>query len=105
MGDKEQPWKKLVGQVFLGSEKFVACMLGLLEGKREIKEIPRSQRYPGRPPLNRLFADVQVGNRQQRNQRIAKAHIDYGYTLKKIADFLGVHYTTVSKAMVSRSGK
>jgi hypothetical protein len=25
--------------------------------------------------------------------------------LKKIADFLGVHYTTVSKAVVSRSGK
>jgi hypothetical protein len=34
MGDKEQPWEKLVGQVFLGSEKFVACMEGLLEGKR-----------------------------------------------------------------------
>jgi putative transposase len=99
MADKEQPWEKLVGQVFLGSEKFVARMQKLLGDKQEIKEIPRSQRYPGRPPLNRLFADVQVGNKQQRNQRIGEAHIAYGYTLKEIADFLGVHYTTVSKAV------
>ena len=105
MAGKEQPWEKLVGQVFLGSEKFVARMQKLLGDKQEIKEIPRSQRYPGRPPLSRLFGDVHVGNRQQRNQRIAKAHIAYGYTLKEIADFLGVHYTTVSKAITGRDVK
>ena len=96
---------KLVGQVFLGSEEFVARMQELLADKREIKEIPRSQRYPGRPSMGRIFADVRAGNRQQRNQRIAEAHIAYGYTLKEIADFLGVHYTTVSKAVGGRIKK
>ncbi|MDA8163943.1 MAG: transposase [Desulfobacteraceae bacterium] len=105
MAGKAQPWEKLVGQVFLGSEKFVTSMQELLEGKREIKEIPRSQRYPGRPSLNRLFADVPVGNKEQRNQRMGEAHVTYGYTLKEIADFLGVHYTTVSKAVPGRRGK
>lgn len=102
---KDKPWEKLVGQVFLGSEKFVARMQELLEGRQEIKEIPRSQRYPGRPPLNRIFAEVSPGNRQQRSQRIAEAHIAYAYTLKEIADFLGVHYTTVSKAVGGRIKK
>jgi DNA-binding MarR family transcriptional regulator len=27
------------------------------------------------------------------------AHLSYGYTLKEIADHMGLHYTTVSKAV------
>lgn len=97
--EQGRPWKKLVGQVFLGGESFVARMEELLGDKREIREIPRAQRYPGRPPLNRLFADTPATERQQRNKQIAESHITYGYTLKEIADFLGVHYTTVSKVV------
>jgi putative transposase len=99
LADHGRPWKKLVGQVFLGSESFVSRMEELLGDKREIIEIPRAQRYPGRPPLNRLFADTPVADRQQRNQRVVESHISYGYTLKEIADFLGVHYTTISKVV------
>ena len=103
--DQERPWKKLVGQVFLGSESFVARMEELLGDKREIREIPRAQRYPGRPPLNRLFGDTPFADRQQRNQRMVESHITYGYTLKEIADFLGVHYTTVSNVVASTRKK
>jgi putative transposase len=103
--EKERPWKKLVGQVFLGSESFVARMEELLGDKREIREIPRAQRYPGRPPLKRLFADIPVADKQQRNERMVESHITYGYTLKEIADFLGVHYTTVSKAVAGTRKK
>ncbi len=28
-----------------------------------------------------------------------QANVKYGYTLEEIADYLGVHYTTVSKAV------
>lgn len=31
------------------------------------------------------------------------AHVIHGYTLKEIADYLGIHYTTASKAM-ARNG-
>ena len=31
--------------------------------------------------------------------RIYVAHVRYGYTLREIGDFLGVHYSTVSKAL------
>jgi hypothetical protein len=70
--------------------------------EREMKEIPRSQRYPGHPPLDRLFAEVQNGNRHRRNEQIAEDHIACGYTLKEIADFHGVHYTMVSNALISK---
>jgi hypothetical protein len=53
--DQEWPWEKLVSQVFLGSENFVARMREFLGDKQEIKEIPHVQRYPGRPALDRLF--------------------------------------------------
>ena len=105
LADQERPWKKLVGQIFLGSESFVARMEGLLGDRREIGEIPRAQRYPGRPPLDQLFTDTQVAGRQQRNQRMVESHITYGYTLKEIADFLGVHYTTVSKVVAGTRKK
>jgi len=28
-----------------------------------------------------------------------EAHLQYGYTLKDIAEFIGVHYTTVSRVI------
>jgi hypothetical protein len=34
-----------------------------------------------------------------RNKAMHDAHVIYGYTLKEIADQLGIHYTTVSKVV------
>jgi len=31
--------------------------------------------------------------------------VDYGYRLKDVAEFLGVHYTTVSKALGPADGQ
>ena len=105
MGGEMQPWKEVVGQVFLGGESFVARMEELLGNRREIGEIPRAQRYPGRPPLRVLFADITADSRQQRNNRITEAHITHGYTLKEIADHLGIHYTTISRLVAWKRKK
>jgi len=32
-------------------------------------------------------------------KKIYAAHIEYGYTIKEIADYLGIHYSTVSKVI------
>jgi hypothetical protein len=37
--------------------------------------------------------------KDRRNTNNYNAHIRQGYTLKEIADYLGIHYTTVSKVM------
>lgn len=35
----------------------------------------------------------------KRKKMMHQAHVKYGYTLKEIADYLGIHYTTVSKVI------
>ena len=95
---EESPWKNLKGQILLGKEGFAEKFKDLLAQKKEIKEIPRKQRYATRPTITDIFKE-KILDKQTRDKQICKAHIKYGYTLKEIADYLGVHYTTVSKAI------
>jgi putative transposase len=97
------PWSELRGQALLGGEGFVEKFRDLLEDKKKIKEIPRLQRYVSRPGLDKIFIG-QMG-KSQRDTSMHAAHMGYGYTLKDIADYLGIHYTTVSKAVAKVEGK
>jgi len=46
------------------------------------------------------FWNEEIGrDKTQRDRTIYLAHATYGYTLRKIAGHLRVHYTTVSKIM------
>jgi len=94
---QESPWDKLQGQLLLGEEGFVEKLKSLLEDKRKIKEIPRFQRYVSRPSLDKIFSGQKT--KVQRDISINDAHMSHGYTLKEIADHLGIHYTTVSKVI------
>lgn len=60
-------------------------------------EFPRVQRFASRPPLGQIFADVT--SRADRNARAVVAVRDHGYTMREVADFLGRHYITVSRAL------
>jgi REP element-mobilizing transposase RayT len=96
------PWGQLQGS-FLGGEKFLTKMQVLLEEKAEVKEIPRQQRYAGRPALAAIFSRSK--DKKERNMGICQACLDYGYTLKEGADHLTIHYTTVSKIVKKEEGK
>lgn len=95
---EQSPWNKLVGQIVFGSSDFVADIQSRLSEAKEIGEVPRAQRFTGRPALGELFPQ---GKRDKaaRNKQIETAHIQYGYNMKEIADQLHIHYTTVSKIM------
>jgi hypothetical protein len=101
MNPTEKPWKKLVGQVILGGEDFVSGIQELLDEKKENKEIPRTQRYSGRPLLLDLFSSPNREDKKKRNKIIPKAHFSYGYTLKEIGKCLEIHYSTVSRALTA----
>ncbi len=83
----------------LGSEAFVEKMRPLLEGVRELKEIPRTQRLLHRPSLARMFIKAVRSDKVLRDETIRKAYLDYRYTLPAIARHAGVHYSTVSKVI------
>jgi len=68
-----------------------------LEDKKQLKEIPRPQRYVSRPSLDKIFSKQKA--KAQRDISIKAAHMSHGYTLKEIADYLRIHYTTVSKVI------
>jgi hypothetical protein len=95
--DLGSPWEELQGQVLLGGDGFVEKFKDLLEDKKQVKEIPRPQRYVSRPSLDKIFRGKKA--KAQRDISINAAHMSHGYTLKEIADYLGIHYTTVSKVV------
>ncbi|NOY65250.1 MAG: addiction module toxin RelE [Nitrospirae bacterium] len=93
-GIGESPLKEVKGQIVLGRDDFVERIKGLLKEKEQIKEIPKIQRYFARPSLEEV---LKVKNKKQLEKRIYEAHVNYGYTLKEIADMIDVHYSTVSR--------
>jgi putative transposase len=101
---KESPWQSLTGQIFLGSIGFLEPFRDLLEERQEMEEIPRPQRFASRPPLGDLFREA-GRNRLSRDKMIYESHVQHGYTLKEIAQHLGIHYTTVSRAVKRAEGE
>lgn len=94
---EESPLNQRSGQVLLGSPKFIAEMQPILNGEKLAKRGPkRAQR---RRSLPVLFKNIENKTRVERNALIRKAHIDHSYTLMEIGEFLGLHYTTVSKVV------
>lgn len=91
------PWEELQGQILLGDDAFVDSHLKFVSDKQPVQEIPRTQRYLNRPKLSGLFSEAR--NKAERDKQIQGAHIRHGYTLKEIADHIGIHYTTVSKVI------
>ena len=84
------PWGDLKGQIYLGSERFIES---IPKPNVKLSEVPRVQRMIDRPPLSEVFSSAVEG------EGILKAYRDYGYTLREIAKFLGIHYATVSRRL------
>ena len=51
---EEKIWKGVKGQGILGKDEFIESFLNHVKGYEEVKEIPKSQRYIGRPGLTEL---------------------------------------------------
>ncbi len=90
-GRGEPAWDKLRGQIYYGSNAFIGQHVP--EGSLTFREIPREQRLVSRPPLEDIFGAA------SEERALATAYREYGYKLREIADFLGVHYSTVSRRL------
>jgi REP element-mobilizing transposase RayT len=97
--DKESPWETLRGQIFYGADEFIKQLSALLDEKRNMKEVPRLQRYVARTSLGELFKGKRGKERKAEDKTIYAAYVRYGYTMKEIAEHLGLHYATVSRAI------
>jgi len=79
------------------SPEFTKMLDDRLAPSRREREMPRRHRFADRPGLDNLFSEIR--GKSARNVCIKRAHIDCGYTMKEIAEHLGVHYATVSRAI------
>ncbi|HHO74839.1 MAG TPA: transposase [Deltaproteobacteria bacterium] len=96
----ESIWGHLKGRFILGGSSFIDGIRGMIEERKETHEVVRNERLVGRPELSRIFHRMQKSDDiAQRNRLIHEAHIRYGYTLSEIGKHLGIHYSTVSKAV------
>lgn len=95
-------WKDVQGQSLLGQEEFAAGFINYVKGYENIKEIPRQQRYLSRPQLGEIFKTVTRDNKDALYKKAKVSVQTYGYSLRQIADHLGVHYSTVSRMVNAR---
>jgi len=87
-------WEDLRHQVFLGSEAFAERHCGSSRPPERLREVPRAQRRPLAKPLGdfaRRYPD--------RREAMARAFQTGVYSMQEIADYFGVHYSTVSRAV------
>jgi REP element-mobilizing transposase RayT len=86
----------------VGGEAFRARLRERAPDAGVLAEVPRAQRFALRPSLAELFAGVE--SRRERNARCVAAVREHGYSAKAVADFLGLHYATVSRVVWPKGG-
>jgi putative transposase len=79
------------GQIYLGSEKFVAKMRAAIEKKPGLNKTPRTHKRV----LSRKLADY--ARAHERDEAIALAFLSGRHTMAAIADHFGLHLTMVSR--------
>lgn len=87
LGDR--PWERLRGQIYLGSEAFIEKHGG---ADKEVREVPRAQWKAVKPSLEEIF-------RKRGDRALEAAYREWGYRMREIAEYLGVHYATVSRRL------
>lgn len=90
---KESPLNGVRDQLYLGDEAFGERIRSLANG-RNLREISRSQR---RPVARSLGEYARIS--RSRDEAMACAYGSGAYTMREIADYFGVHYMTVSRAV------
>lgn len=94
----------VIAQSLLGREDFVEKLVGHVHGYEKVKEIPKGQRYLGRPSLVNLFK-IPMKGKERRDRKIAEAVEKHGYRQREVAGHLGMHYSTISKIVASPRSK
>lgn len=90
---------RLAEETILGSKEFLSTQAERAREERGRRRVPTAQSHSDRPSLSHLLGDAH--DRQRRRAAAVEACAVHGYTMSAIADYLGVHYTTVSRWVCS----
>lgn len=100
--NREFPYNELVGQVILGNQGFIKKVYGYLdrESRDNMQEVPREQQLSVSMKLEELFQKKRIRG-ISRDKVIYEIYNERNFTMKEIGDFLGLHYTTISRIISS----
>lgn len=101
-GIDEETARRLESGEVCGGEEFCARLRELVEGKRDIREIPRRQRFVGRPPIEEIFCGCR--DLADRDERIQRAVREHGYSQSAVARCLGLAPSLISKIVKRAAG-
>jgi hypothetical protein len=90
----DSPWLNLKSQVFLGDEQFVTRMQTKIQSGKDDVQIPIAQRRPKPPAL----AQIEMRS-PNRDAAIIAAYATGGYSYQQLADYFGVHFTTIGRVV------
>jgi REP-associated tyrosine transposase len=88
------PWQQLKNQIYLGDDDFVESTQCKMTTDINLDEVPSSQKRPVAKSLSH-YKNISTN----RNEAIDKAYKSGAYSMKEIADFFAIHYSTVSKIL------
>lgn len=97
LGEMAPSLEPVHSRLVVGNAGVLAPVREQNAGATTLLEIPRTQRFALRPSLAALFASVT--SRDDRDARCVLAVREHGYTMRAIAQFFGLHYATVSRAL------
>lgn len=88
----DSPLNDLQGQLALGTDKFVTKVLSKLPKakQQDLSEIPKKQR-------RKVYALSTYFKSKEKRAAIYEAYYSGGYSQREIGDYLGNHYSTISR--------
>jgi len=95
----ESIWKGVRVQSVFGEGDFIESLVDYVKGRKHIPDIVKSERFMNRPDLRDLFRAEVLRDKRKRNERMAKAVMEHGYTQREVADHLRMHFTSVSRIL------
>jgi REP element-mobilizing transposase RayT len=94
-------WESLQGQIYLGSEPFIARMQALAEAQGpDLREVAVAQRRPLRTTKTRQPGEPL--SPADRDELIATDYATGRFSMRELAERHGIHLSTVSRAVARR---
>ena len=90
--NQPSPWQQLKNQIYLGDEAFVVQMQQYISADTPLQGVPATHKRPPAKPLAvyaRLYPTTELA--------VIAAYTSGGYTQQQIANYFGLHYSSVSR--------
>ncbi len=98
-GSHGSPWDQVTNGIYLGDAAFVERAQAQIQNSRLVaQEVPFIQRQPASSKLDDFF----VASADARSGAVA-AYLSGQFTMRQIAEYLGKHYSTVSRWLARKA--